>query len=76
MYVREPGNMLLLSDAQLLNKFPVSRRVYALDVVKQTPPLVDDFKQSLAGVMVFGVFFKMVGKVVDPFSQQRDLHLG
>jgi hypothetical protein len=75
MITGSPQVRRLLSDAQLLDQFAVSRRVYALDVIEQTPPLVDNFKQTLTGVVIFCVFFKMVGKVVDPFSQQCDLHL-
>lgn len=38
--------------------------------------LRDQFEQASAGMIVFLMQFQMAGQFVDPFGQERDLHLG
>jgi len=45
-----------------------------VQVIKQAPPLANQFQQTPPRVIVFSVCLEMLGKTVDSVSQQRNLH--
>ena len=47
-----------------------------MQVIEQTPALSNHHQQSTAGAMVFFVLLQVVGQVIDPLSQQGNLHVG
>jgi hypothetical protein len=54
----------------------VALDVGALEIAQQTPALADEHEQPAAGVMVLLVRTQVLGELVDPAREQRDLHLG
>jgi hypothetical protein len=47
-----------------------------LEVPEHPPTLSDHHEQSSPAVMVLVVDLQMLGEVIDPFSDQRNLYLG
>ena len=66
----------LLSDSEPLNEIGVAIGILAFQIVEQASALPDQLEEAAARVMVFRVGLEMFGEVVDPFAQERDLHLG
>src|SRR5262245_48519777 len=61
-------------DPQLLDKTPVARLVGAPEIVEQLATLRHELEQPAARVIVLDVGLEMIGQVVDPFGEDRDLH--
>src|SRR5690554_3815836 len=55
---------------------PVTLDVLSAQVVEQTATLADQHQQPAAAVVVVLVLAEVLGEVVDPFGQDRHLHLG
>jgi hypothetical protein len=68
-------NYGLLADAQLPDQSPVLGNIFLLQIFEQVSTLADQFQQTAAGMMIFGMRFKMLGEIHDPFGQQGNLHL-
>src|SRR6185295_9031839 len=65
---------VLLADVQSLDEIRIPLRVLAFEVVEQPPALADQHQQAAARMMIFCVGFEVLGEVIDPFAQNRDLH--
>ena len=74
--VGRPRGRELLTQTEAGNDRAVTLHVRLLQVVQQLTPLADHAQQTLAGMMIVGVFLEMAGQVVDARGQQRDLHFG
>ena len=64
----------LLAQAKAINNLAVPIRVTAIEIVQQTPALVDHHDQPPPGRMVFNVGLEVRRQVVDPLAEKRDLH--
>ena len=49
--------------------------ILALEVVEQTSALRDHLEQAAPRVVIFLVCLEMLGQLLDPLAEQRDLHL-
>ena len=49
--------------------------VPALEVIEQLATTRDQYQQSASRIIVFLVDLKMLGQLIDPLRQQRDLDL-
>src|SRR5262249_9387401 len=65
----------LPTQAELLDEGTVALDVLALQVVEETATATHEAQQTPARVVIFGVLPKVLGEVVDPPGQERDLHL-
>ena len=72
--VGRPRGRELLTQTEAGNDRAVTLHVRLLQVVQQLTPLADHAQQTLAGMMIVGVFLEMAGQVVDERGEQRDLH--
>jgi len=54
----------------------VALDVGALQVIQQPAPLADQLEQPTPRVVVVSVRFEMVGEVIDPLAEDRDLDFG
>jgi hypothetical protein len=63
----------LFPDPKTLNEFGVTVRVFALQVIQQSPALADQLQQAAARVMVLCVDFEVFRQIVDSLAQERDL---
>jgi hypothetical protein len=68
------GVLVLLTYAEALDEIGVALGVFALEVIEQPPTLAYQFQQSPAGVMILCVDLEMLGEVVDPLAEERDLN--
>ena len=66
----------LLTDAQPIDNLMVALRMASLQILQQAAPLSHHDKQSTSRTMVFTMDAKMLIQVVDPLTQDGDLHLG
>lgn len=66
--------LALATQAQTLDQRLVTRFFLALDVVEQTTTLTHHDQQTAARVEVVLVLFHVLGEVLDPLGQDRDLH--
>jgi hypothetical protein len=66
----------LLAQTKTINNLAVPIRVTPVEIVQQTPALVDHHDQPPPGRVVFNVGLEMRRQVVDPLAQKRDLHFG
>ena len=66
---------LLLAQTQLGNDGAVALDILLLEVVEQISSLTNHLQQTAAGVMVLLMNLHMLGQVVDPLGEDRDLHL-
>jgi len=54
---------------------PVALDVRALKVIEQPATLADQLKQPPPRIVIVGVRLEVVGEVIDPFAEDRDLDL-
>src|SRR4051812_35784038 len=66
----------LAAQAELADERAVALEVLLLQVVQEAAALADEHEQPTTGVVVVLVLAEVLGEVVDPPRQQRDLHLG
>jgi hypothetical protein len=63
-------------DAQTLDQGSILRHVLPPDVLEQPLPLPDHLEQPEPGMVILAVGFEVLGQVVDPAREQRDLDFG
>ena len=69
------GSMHSLSpDTQLFDQPFVAREIARMQVVKQPTTLADQSQQSTARMMILLVHAEVLGQLVDPGREQRDLN--
>src|SRR6185369_13411254 len=68
-----PAGTGLPAEAELLPQGAVALDVLALQVLQQPAAAADQQQQPTAAVVVVGVHLEVLGQVVDPPGQQRDL---
>jgi hypothetical protein len=69
------GNLRILSpNTQLFDQPFIAREIARMQVIKQPTTLADQTQQSTARMMVFLVRREMLGQLVDPGREQRDLN--
>src|SRR5262245_7072739 len=65
----------LAPEAELLDQRAVGLEVLALEVVQEPAAPAHELEQAAARVVVLRVRAEMLGELVDPLRQQRNLHL-
>ena len=68
--------MKLLSQTELFNDSAVTLDVCLLKVAEKISSVTYHLLQTSAAVMVLVVGLEVLGKVLDPVCEERDLHLG
>ena len=63
------------AQAEALDQRPVALDVDALEVTEQAATLADQEQQAPAAVVVVLVGAGVLGEILDPLGEQRDLHL-
>lgn len=63
-------------EPELGDNRPVAVDVGPLQIVQQAAALPDQLEQPATRIVVVGVRFQVVGKVIDPFAEDCDLDLG
>src|ERR1700682_2604013 len=63
-------------EPELGDNRSVALDVGALQIVQQPAALADQLEQPAPRVVVVGVRLEMVGEVIDPFAEDRDLDFG
>ena len=66
----------LVPESQFLNDLAVAVDVRPLHVVQQTAALADHLQQPTAAVMILLVRPEVLGQVVDPLGEERNLDAG
>src|SRR5688572_6659267 len=69
-----PEPRRLLANAEASNQLGVPIGILALEIIEQTPPLADQLQQSAARMMILCVDLEVLGEVIDPVAENRDLH--
>jgi hypothetical protein len=72
----DAGGKRLFPQLELFRDRLVPARVRAMEIIQQAAALADHHEQSTAGTMVLLVLLQVLGEVVDPLREQRDLHVG
>src|SRR5687768_78938 len=62
-------------EAELLDEGAIALEVVLLHVVEEPPPPADELQEPAPGVVVLRVRAQVLGEVVDPTRQHRDLNL-
>jgi hypothetical protein len=65
----------LFTHSQPFDHGTVSIYIFGFQVIEQPAPFADHFQQSPAGMVILCMGFEMIGEVVDPLAQNRNLHL-
>ena len=73
--VAAPGGSLS-AKAELGDQRPVALDVVATEIVEQATATSDEHEQATAGVVILRVDLEVLGEVVDPPREQRNLHFG
>ena len=63
-------------EPELGDNRPVAVDIGPLQIVQQAAALPDQLEQPAPRIVVVGVRFQVVGEVIDPFAEDRDLDLG
>lgn len=63
----------LLAEAELLEKLVVFGQVLALDVIKELATAAGHLEEAAAAVEVLAMRAQVLGQVIDPGGEQRDL---
>ena len=63
-------------DPQALDQGSILRHILTPDVLEQPFALPDHLEQPEPGMVILAVGFEVVGEVVDPAREQRDLDFG
>jgi hypothetical protein len=66
---------LLTTQAQTIHDFVITFDVRSLQVIQQTPPLLDHFQQAAPRMIILLVSLEMLGQVVNSLTQQGYLYL-
>src|SRR5205085_6568862 len=66
---------LLSPQAQFLDQCPIALQVVSLQVVQEPAPAADELQQPAPGVVVLRVRAQVLGELVDPRGEERDLNL-
>jgi hypothetical protein len=66
----------LVPEAQFLDDLPVSVDIRTLQVVQETATTSDHLEESTTTVVVLLVESEVIGQIVDPLGEQRDLNAG
>ena len=53
----------------------ITVQVVVLQIFQQTPALADHHQQSAARTVILFVVLQMLGQMIDPLREQRDLHV-
>ena len=64
----------LVAEPKILNELPISFDVGTPEVGQEPAPLSNHFQQSTAAMVVLGVRAEVIGQVIDPLGEQRNLH--
>ena len=70
------NQQLLLAQLELFGDGLVTAHVRRLEIVQQPATLADHHEQPAAGPVILQILLQVLGQVVDPLRQQRDLHVG
>ena len=70
-----PALLDLAAQAQSSQKLSIAADIGVLQIIQQSAPLADHFKQPTAGVVVFAMLLQMPGEVLNPRGQQGYLDL-
>jgi hypothetical protein len=65
----------LPSQSKLFDDLVILVYVRSLEIIKQLSPARDHFEQAPARVIVLFVHFEVLGQLIDPLRQKRDLYL-
>ena len=65
----------LMAESKLLNQRTIPLEFRALHVIEEPAALTDHLEEAPTTMIVLLVRAKMIGEVVDPLRQQRDLQL-
>src|SRR5258708_4242643 len=65
----------LAAEPQLLDQRAVAADVLTGQILQQSPAAADEQQQPVAAVMVVLVHLQVLGQIIDPPAQQRDLDL-
>jgi len=71
----DAARFLLAAQTEAADQFVVFLNINAFEVIKHTASLRDHLEQSAPRVMIFFVRFEVLGELVNPIGEQRDLHL-
>src|ERR1041384_4664892 len=71
-----PARYRSAANSEFFDQPFVALLVGAPEIIKQLTTLRHELEQPAARVVVLDVRLEMLGEVVDPFGQDRDLHLG
>src|SRR5947207_1186438 len=71
-----PPGTELLANSERVDEGPVALEALLLEIVEQPAALTDDLEQPAARVVILRVGLEVLGQVVDPLRQERDLDLG
>src|SRR5215467_4222896 len=71
-----PRRGMSAANAELLDQRLVAALVGALEIIEKLAPLRHELEQAPARMIVFHVSLEMLGEIIDPFGQNRDLDLG
>ena len=66
----------LLAEAELLEELVILRQVVALEIVQQLAAAGGHLEEATAAVEILAVRAQVLGQVIDPGGEQRDLDLG
>ena len=66
----------LVPEAQFLDDLPVSVDIGTLQVVQETATTSDHLEESTPTMVVLLVEAEVIGQIVDPLGEQRDLNAG
>jgi hypothetical protein len=67
---------ILVAQFQFLRDRLVTAQVRGLQVIQQAAALANHHQQPAARAVILFVGLKMLGQMVDPLRQQRNLHIG
>ena len=67
---------MLATQAEVGDERAVALEVGALEVAQQPAALADQHQQAAARVVVLALRAQVLGQLVDPLGEQRDLDLG
>ena len=70
------SNDKLLTDAKLGDNGTIALNVVLRHIVQQTTALADHLEQTHTAVVVLLVHLQVLGELIDPLGEDRDLHLG
>src|SRR5712671_7230968 len=70
-----PRRLTSAANAELLDQVLVAAFVGALEIIEKLATLRHHLQQASPRMIVFHVRLEMLGEIVDPFGQDRDLHL-